>query len=130
MVTVPTTPDDIRWLVLSAAKPCLDQVRSSMAREDYDADRRALREFLCGYFNTGACAHKQGRAISPMRSTLTDAGGKCLKVRWGVPGGGKSGGLRLAVVVYCRERCVKLCGAWKRIDDPSDVEFADAVRGA
>ena len=65
-----------------------------------------------------------------MRSTFTQAGGKCIKVRWGLPGQGKSGGLRLAIVVYCERRHVKICGAWKRRSDPSDAEFTEATKGA
>lgn len=35
-----------------------------------------------------------------MRASNTQAGGRCLKVRWAVRGGGKSGGFRLAIVAY------------------------------
>ncbi|MBK9386935.1 MAG: hypothetical protein IPN34_19140 [Planctomycetes bacterium] len=63
-----------------------------------------------------------------MSSQHTAAGGKCLKVRWGLSGSGKSGGLRLAIVVYCDARLVKLVGAWRRRADPGDDEFEDAFR--
>jgi hypothetical protein len=65
-----------------------------------------------------------------MSSKFTELGGKCLKVRWGVPGCGKSGGLRLAVVVYCDQKRVKLAGAWNRSSDPSDSDFEEATRDA
>lgn len=116
--------------MLKYARTVLDGVRVAFGTEAYEAERTALKIYLCGYFNSGTCAHKQGTQISPMRSTFTQAGGKCLKVRWGLPGQGKSGGLRLAVVVYCERRHVKLCGAWRRNADPSDTEFAAATKGA
>lgn len=71
---------------------------------------------------------KQGKSISPIGATA--AGGKRLKVRWLIPGKGKSGGLRLAVVAYCEERLVKVAGAWVRKDDPSDGEIDKATQGA
>ncbi|HEX4382081.1 MAG TPA: hypothetical protein VH083_04005 [Myxococcales bacterium] len=71
---------------------------------------------------------KQGSSISPMKSSATAAGGKRLKVRWAMPGSGKSGGLRLAVAVYCKEKHVKIAGAWLRTDNPSDDAF-DAAFG-
>jgi hypothetical protein len=43
------------------------------------------------------------------------AGGKILKMRWGRPGCGKSGGMRLAIVAYCAKRIVVLApcvSAW------------------
>ena len=124
-----TTASEIRWEVLPRARTALDQVRESRGAAAYDAEKTALRQYLCGYFNSGTCRHKQGDQISPMRSTFTASGGKCLKVRWGLPGGGKSGGLRLAVVVYCEQKHVKICGAWLRREDPSDADFDAATMG-
>jgi hypothetical protein len=117
--------EEITWEVLDAARPVLDQVRARMTEDEYLDDRSALRKFLCAYFNSGDkdCKHKQGRAISPL-GFATGAGGKCLKARWGIPGGGKSGGLRLAVVAYCKEKRVRLAGAWVRKSDPDDEDFA------
>lgn len=59
----------------------------------------------------------------------TPAGGKILKVRWGLPGMGKSGGLRLAVVAYCESREVVIAGAFLRSDDPDDATFFAAAEG-
>jgi len=125
----PLTRHDGKWELLPNARPCIDQIRATMTPEDYEQDKHALQDFLCNYFNTGNCDHKQGKSVSPMKSTFTEEGGKCLKVRWGLPGCGKSGGLRLAVVVYCKLRRVKIAGAWLRPSDPSDQDFEDAVRG-
>ncbi len=118
---------EITWLVLAAARRCLDPIRKEN-RAAYEEEKVALQEFLCGYFNSDAeCKAKQGNQVSPMQATT--AGGKCLKVRWGLPGHGKSGGLRLAVVAYCEERRVKIAGAWLRRDEPGDAEFSTATQG-
>lgn len=123
------TPESIKWEVAAGARQCLDKIRDQMSGVDYAADKRSLQAFLCNYFNTGDCQHKLGASISPMKSSQRAAGGKCLKVRWGVPGGGKSGGLRLAIVAYCAEKRVTIAGAWNRIADPSDAEFEEATQG-
>lgn len=86
------TPESIKWEVVGSARPCLDKIRAQMTPAEYEADKRSLQAFLCSYFNTGDCQSKLGASISPMKAPRTPAGGKCLKVRWGVPGGGKSGG--------------------------------------
>jgi hypothetical protein len=119
---------DIQWHVLERAMPCLARIRATMTPQDYDRDKVALQEFLCGYFRAGSCRHRQGRSIAPLKSSTTEAGGKCLKVRWATPGSGKSGGLRLAIVVYCDRKLVKVAGAWQRAQDPSDDEFFAAAR--
>ena len=123
------TPKDITWEVLKAALPEIQEVRKTMTPEGQEEDKQALRKYLCDYFNSEegkSCDRKQGSAISPV-GFRTATGGKCLKVRWLVPGRGKSGGLRLAVVAYCNDRRVKLAGAWLRKDDPTDEDFAAAA---
>lgn len=105
-------------------------MRQQLGHEGYEAEKLALKYYLCNYFNSGTCRHKQGNQISPMPSTLTGRGGRCLKVRWGLPGTGKSGGLRLAVVAYCDIRLVKICGAWRRSLNPTDSDFDAAVSDA
>lgn len=54
-------------------------------------------------------------------------GGKVLKVRWALPGCGKSGSLRLVVVAYCNEKRVHIAQAFERRDNPSDGDVQDAV---
>jgi hypothetical protein len=53
--------------------------------------------------------------------------GKILKVRWMTPGCGKSGGLRLAIVVYCESFKVVLCRGFLRNTEPSGAEFDAAA---
>ncbi len=125
-------PGEIVWEVLKAAAPELDRIRDRMTSDAFTANREALRAYLCDYFNSADgsnCDHKQGNGISPI-GLRTGRGGKCLKVRWLVPGQGKSGGLRLLVVAYCNEKRVKLAGAWLRRDDPADADFAAAAAEA
>jgi hypothetical protein len=110
------TPDEITWEVLKAALPEIDKIRKHVTPEAREADKNALRAYLCDYFNSDEgtrCEQKQGKGISPV-GFPTGAGGKCLKVRWLIPGQGKSGGLRLAVVE----------------DEPADADFAEAVAKA
>ncbi|MCB9872264.1 MAG: hypothetical protein H6837_20585 [Planctomycetes bacterium] len=63
-----------------------------------------------------------------MRSGVPNAKG--LKVRFGYPGCGKSGGLRLAVLAYCSDHLVKIAGAWIRREDPDDDDLDDAFRSS
>jgi hypothetical protein len=67
----------------------LFELRQRLTPEDYEQDKRALKEFLCGYFSSVECCHAQGSSICPMKAT--PKGGKVLKVRWGYPGCGKCG---------------------------------------
>jgi hypothetical protein len=121
-------PESITWIVLPLAHACFNKVRLQVDAEEYEKDKAALKRFLCGYFSTGDCGHKQGKSIVPMKSSNTAAHGKALKVRWAYPGCGKSGGLRLAVVAYCDSRIVKIAGAWQRADDPNDDDFFAATK--
>lgn len=117
----------MRWEVLPAAATVLEDVRASMSPDAFNADRGSLRLFLCAYFNSNQrdCTEKLGKSISPV-GFKTPNGGKCLKVRWLIPGRGKSGGLRIAVVAYCDAKRVKIAGAWIRKTDPGDEELAAA----
>ncbi|MBI5283458.1 MAG: hypothetical protein HY874_00045 [Chloroflexi bacterium] len=78
-----------------------------MGEVEYEADKRALRQFLCDYFNAQtSCDRKLGNSISPVDGA--EVGTKRLKVRWALPGGGKSGGLRLLVDAHCSKKVVTL----------------------
>jgi hypothetical protein len=120
------TPSDITWEVLQGCRSNIGELKRLLGSR-YEESKEALQETLCDYFNGGNCDYK-GMQISPIGATKS--GGKCLKVRWALPGGGKSGGLRIAVVGYCDTKRVKLAGMWVRKDDPSDEEFANAVAKA
>ncbi len=97
-----------------------------MTPEAYGEQKQALKEFLCSYFSATTCDRQQGNSISPVAAT--GAGGKVLKVRWGLPGQGKSGGLRLVIVAYCDERRVVIAQASLRKDGLSDEQIEASVK--
>jgi len=118
-------PSDGRWEVLPTAGNAA--TRAAFGDAAFEQSRLGLKKFLCEYFSNGDCSLAQGKSICPIAAT--PAGGKILKVRWALPGCGKSGGLRLAVVVYCKERKVVIADAFIRSDDPPTQAFLDATSG-
>lgn len=117
-------PQDGKWQVGGQAK-LLHELRQQMTPEEFEADKLALQEFLCGYFSSGDCQNALGKSISPMKAT--PKGGKVLKVRWAYPGCGKSGSLRLVVVAYCNQKRVHIAQAFDRRTDPTDGDLRDAI---
>ena len=118
-------PSDGTWIVAKNAST-IHGIKSSLGQEKYSFQRDALQEFLCDYFSSGRCTDSQGSSICPIGAS--PKGGKVLKVRWALPGGGKRGGLRLCIVVYCEQKKVILAQAFIRKDDPSDAEFEHAIK--
>jgi hypothetical protein len=115
---------DITWIVTEEGHQDLADVREALGT-GYKADVAALQDMLSDYFSGDeGCTTRLGKTISPLG--LTSSGGKLLKVRWLMPGCGKSGGLRLAVVVFCESRKAILCRGWPRKDDPDDADFEAA----
>lgn len=125
LVAKDVAPLDILWVVMPGCRSDVGSLKKLVGEKWYQETREALQETLCGYFNSGNCMH-QGSQIYPMGAT--PSGGKCLKVRCALPGGGKSGGLRIAFIAYCESKQVKIAKMWARKDDPSDAEFAAAVK--
>lgn len=114
---------EIAWIVTEEGHRDIAEVRAALG-EGYNADVALLQE-MSGYFSGDeGCTTRQGKTISPLGATSD--GGKLLKVRWMMPGCGKSGGLRFAFVVYCEQRTVVLCRGWVRKDDPDDADFEAA----
>lgn len=118
------SPEDGTWQ-LGEKAALISELRNRMTPEEYDEQKQALKEFLCGYFSSGDCRNSQGSSISPMKAS--PRGGKVLKVRWAYPGCGKSGSLRLVVVAYCEQKRVHIAQAFDRREDPSDDDIRDAV---
>ena len=115
---------DITWIVTEEGHADLGDVREALGT-GYKADVAALQDLLSDYFSGDeGCTTRLGKTISPLG--LTSSGGKLLKVRWLMPGCGKSGGLRLALVVFCESRKAILCRGWPRKDDPDDADFEAA----
>ncbi|WP_417748735.1 hypothetical protein [Rosistilla oblonga] len=117
-------PSDGTWQVGGDAR-LLIELRQQMTADQYESNKQALKEFLCGYFSSGDCNRALGDSISPLKATAK--GGKVLKVRWALPGSGKSGSLRLVVVAYCHEKRVHIAQAFNRRDNPSGDDFREAV---
>jgi hypothetical protein len=61
-------PTDGKWQVGGNAKLLID-LRQQMTPEQYAEEKRALQEFLCGYFSSGDCNHSLGDSISPLKAT-------------------------------------------------------------
>lgn len=117
---------DIVWRVTVTGSADLRPHREAMGEATYDEVRTAFKELIVGYINASAqCDKKQGRTISPMGGD--GRGGKILKVRFGLPGRGRSGGLRVCVVADCDSKTISIAGAWERIDDPPDAAFIEAA---
>ena len=119
-------PGDGTWIVLPTAGN--ETARAAFSAEIYGASVEALRLALCQYFSHGACDYAQGKFIR--RIDTTKGGGKVMKVRWALPGTGKRGGLRMAIVVYCDVKRVVVAESFIRKDDPTDKEFTDAAAQA
>ena len=117
-------PNDGVWQIGGAAR-LLFEIKEQMTPEQYTEAKLALQEFLYGYFGSGDCNHALGDSISPLKATPN--GGKVLKVRWALPGAGKSGSLRLVVVAYCEERRVHIAQAFSRRDNPFSDDFHAAA---
>lgn len=115
---------EVTWIVTESAREDVASIRETLGEGAYFTSTLALQRLMCGYFSSSGCRSK-GVGISPMGSS--DDGGKILKVRWAVPGCGKSGGLRMGFVAYCDRRVVVLCRAYLRRNDPSDGEFESAA---
>lgn len=116
-------PSDITWLVKASAQSSVSEYRERVGTQ-YRNLLRSFKESICLYINShGECASK-GLNISPMGGTAN--GAKAFKMRWMYPGCGKSGGLRLAILMWCSERKIIVAGMWERREDPSPNEFAHA----
>lgn len=119
------TVGEIRWIVHPSAGARVARLRRVFG-DTYTAQRNTLRTTLCDYFNrTPGCLERSGAMIYPIGGAPANA--KALKVRWGVPGRGRSGGLRFLFAAYCDERRVVLCGVWNRSEDPSNDELMSAL---
>ena len=117
-------PTAVTWILSEECADDIKHIRAALG-DGYIRHRTKLREMLCDYFSGNAgCSAPGGSSISTLGSACGT--GKLLKVRWLLPGSGKSGGLRFAVVAFCDEMKVVLCRAWVRKDDPSSADFEAA----
>lgn len=114
--------DGIRWRVSRFGAQQLSPARALIG-SNYDQQKQALQRLLAMYFASDC--DRKAMNISPIAGA--PAGGKALKVRWGYPGCGKRGGLRLLVVANCETRTAVVSGCWLRKEDPTDAEILAAL---
>lgn len=122
------TREEIQWELAVAAVKSLRLIRDTLGEPAYGKDKLHLQEFLAAYFSSSPGCLEKSNSIAPLAAHGLQ--GKLLKVRWGSPGRGKSGGLRLAVLAYCAEKRVRVAGAWARRTVPSDEDFTGAAERA
>lgn len=114
--------DDIRWRVWRSGTRLLDELRAQLGDEAYRRQVAALRQFLCHYFASSAeCRQGLGSSIRPLGGHGLSE--KVLKVRWKYPGAGKSGGLRMLVLVDCEEPRAELALVKKKPPGIGDQEL-------
>jgi len=114
-------PAAVTWFVSEHCADDIKRIKVALG-DNYTHNVAKLREMLCDYFSGDAgCSAPMGSSISTLGSACRT--GKLLKVRWTIPGGGKSGGLRFAIVAFCDSMKVVLCRAWIRKDEPSSADF-------
>jgi hypothetical protein len=127
-VSAKVTRDEITWKLSPQVVRKVAPIRTQLGEDGYKEDKHAFQDFLCGYFSSdNKCTKEQGKGISPL-GCPTKAAWKCLKVRWSSIGMGKSSGLRIAVAVHCKDKRVNLLRAWDRNENPSDEDFATALK--
>lgn len=114
--------DSIRWRVSKLGAQQLAPARAVIG-PNYEQQKQALQRLLTLYFESDC--DRKAMNISPIAGA--PAGGKALKVRWGYPGCGKRGGLRLVVVANCETRTAVVSGCWLRKEDPTDAEILEAL---
>jgi len=103
-------PSSLSWKVASDAQPQLEPIKKEFGTTAYNEAVKSIKLFLCAYFDTVAhCDRKLGKTINPVGST--EDNGKLLKMRWALPGMGRSAGLRLGIAVWCEDRLVHLRSA-------------------
>lgn len=119
---------DGKWEIHGTAAETNSKVREQLGSAEHAEYKRGLQQYLVNYFNSDhrSCSIRVGDGICPVGLSDYTGRGKCLKVRWPLPGAGKSGGLRLLVIVYCNDKRVKIVGAWARKTEPAiaDLEAA------
>lgn len=123
------TIDEINWRITRTARMLQAPFRSDdlMDHEAFQASKQALKELIVEYINSdGHCHEKMGDTVSPMGAAPD--GGKAYKIRWALPGGGRSGGLRIAIVMFCATKTVEVRGMWSRRDKPSNADFDAAFK--
>jgi hypothetical protein len=117
-------PTELTWMVVGVAVGQLKAILDLIGEPLYNQMKAPMKSFLCGYYASTRGLTKT-RSIFPIDSGVP--GSKAFKVRWVIPGSGKSGGLRLIMLANCTSMTVRIVGAWIRKQDPSNDEIAAAI---
>ena len=97
----------ITWVVNETPWKRTMRAHKDALGDNYEADKATFKEFMESYFDAvPGCTAGLGKTIRPLGKALD--GGKALKVRWGTPGCGKSGGLRMVLSAHCENRTVRI----------------------
>ena len=117
-------PASITWLLTKPAANDFAVLRADLGDVEYARQRQSLQALLCAYFGEKHCDYKLGKSIAPVAPA--PPGKKLLKVRWALPGRGKSGGLRIILSIDCKHRRCTLLRALERVDEPTskDIDLA------
>lgn len=108
-------PTDIRWTVAAHAHAAAVAIEKDLGEDWYNKAKAGLKSLLSSYFGMhNRCETGLGNTIRPVGGG--SSGAVCLKVRWGLPGCGRSGGLRIIFTAWCDERSVEIQNISKRKD--------------
>lgn len=113
---------DVTFMVSNRFK---DSDLRALFGKSYLVQQDSIRTMLLRYVShTPKCTE---RALQTQCIGVTESGAKLLKTRLAVPGGGKSGGLRLGIVADCQQRELTLVLAVRRNTDPPSTAFFAAA---
>jgi len=124
----PLKAEHLNWVVTPRVRPLLEKI----FKDDDPTLVRfpdRLSAILCPYYDATKGLQKQGKSINPIGNGGVP-GGKGFKVRFQLPGKGKSGGLRLGVLAICSRMTVFVAFAEVREEEPPIAEFEEAFREA
>lgn len=117
--------DPSLWTVVVhvRAQPVLSGLRETHGGDWYEAQKRAFKAQVCGFIDSteGRLDTRQGDSFCPV------PGG--IKMRWLVPGSGKSGGLRLGITIDQNLRRIEIRYAEIRKNDPPIEVLVKALLG-
>ena len=121
-------PPDITWKVAESAKG-ITKLHKRLGSDQYDEIKLGIQVFLCSYFSEEDCDTRQGDSICPIGGHGIE-NAHVLKIRFRLPGKGKSHALRLVVITYCDDHNVVVAESYHRKDDPKTSTMIKAARRA
>jgi hypothetical protein len=119
----------VRTALLWKIEVAVERALKKVFKDDPDLSKfkADLGDHLCVYYNA-TVGLKRGSGVSPISCGVAE--GKGFKARWILPGQGKSGGLRLAVLAMCKRKTVTAVFAEVRSKEPTDAQLEKAFKNA